>query len=186
MRHAFLKKATLIAGFYLFSSQVALAQWGARVQGPDVFGATTVVAATGNSSEDGLVIQCDNKHSLYIAYIIPGRKSELNEMSQADSGIPVTLLMKIDSNPVVKFKAELKMWNNTYLGIVTSGRRTKLFDIIKSLATAKTNVSVGADLMGSKQSDTFGVSGSTAAMSTVTKDCALNNIKPDPSNNNKS
>jgi hypothetical protein len=61
----------------------ARAQWNVRVDGPDVFGASTVVAVVDGDSRNGLVVQCNSEDSLALAYILPGTASELDSMSKS-------------------------------------------------------------------------------------------------------
>jgi hypothetical protein len=48
-------------------SSPAFAEWSARVEGPDVFGNTTVHASE-MSIREGLVVQCDQNDQLNIAW----------------------------------------------------------------------------------------------------------------------
>lgn len=156
----------------------AHAQWLAHASQPDVFGNRTVNAVTAASSGDALAIQCNQKDSLNLAYIFPATPSELDELSSS-GGIPVTLLLKVDNNSVMKLNANARPWNRKFGGFVASGRSYKIVKAIQEIDNAQQNISVGVTLMGNQQSDNFSPIGSTAAMNTVTQDCKLDSIKPD-------
>ncbi|OBQ83759.1 hypothetical protein A9K71_23350 [Mesorhizobium sp. WSM3873] len=53
--------------------------WQANTEGPDVFGITKVIATEG-SLRDSLVVQCDSKDTLFVAYIM--RKKEFDEVPE--------------------------------------------------------------------------------------------------------
>lgn len=156
---------------------LAHAQWSSQVTGPDVFGNTTVLATVDNADGNGLVVQCDQNNTLDLAYIIPGTPSELDELSKAGTSIPADLLVKVDHGQVMKFSAEFKAWNNTYIGIVASGRTTDIVAAIKAMGAAASQISVGAVIAGTQQSDSFDVENSTSTMNTATLDCKLSNIE---------
>lgn len=156
----------------------AHAQWFAQAGAPDVFGNRTVNAAGANPNGDGLAIQCNQKDSLELAYVFPVTPTEMDQLSSG-SGLPVTLLLKIDSAPVQKFDATLQSWNNDHAAFVVSERSYPLVQIIKAIGGAQKTIAVGAEFGGNQQSDNFGVIGSTAAMATVVKGCDLDAIKPD-------
>ncbi len=164
-----------------FGCGVAHAQWSSQVTGPDVFGNTTVLATVDNVDGNGLVVQCDQNSTLDLAYIIPGTPSELDELSKAGTSIPADLLVKVDNGLVMKFSAEFKAWNNTYVGIVASGRTTDIVTAIKAIGGAANQISVGAVIAGNQQTDNFDVGNSTSAMNTATSDCKLADIQAGPS-----
>lgn len=174
-KHAVWNAAVLII-LALTTSAPAWAQWGVRVDGPDVFGNTKVIAVVSGASDDGLVVQCEGKASLLLAYIMPGTASELDELSQAGAGVPIDLLIKVGNDAVRTFSAQLSQWNNKYMGVVAQGRTPELVAMVRAIGTASGRISVGVDFLGQKQSESFGATGSAAAMNTVVKDCSLDKI----------
>ena len=165
----------------LFAVSPAEAQWSAQVTGPDVFGNTTVLAAVDSANGDGLVVQCDQNSELDLAYIIPGTPSEMDEATKSDVDIPADLLLKVDSGQVIKLSAQLKPWNNSYLGVVASGRTTDIVAAIKAIEGANDEISVGAEILGNQQSDAFDAGNSTSSMNTAMTDCKLDSITTGPS-----
>jgi hypothetical protein len=155
----------------------AWGQWSVRVNGPDVFGTTTVLAAVdSNQSQNGFVVQCRGEDSLFLAYILPATPSELDAMSKPGSSVPAELLVKVDNGPVEKLGAQLRQWNAHFLGIVAEGRTADIAAAVRAVGTANGTINVGADILGAKQADSFDAQGSTAAMNTVVKDCKLDDI----------
>lgn len=169
-------------------SRSAAAQWAVKATGPDVFGNEKVIALVPSSSGDALIIQCDQKDSLYIALIEHGTSSELNQLSEMPSGIPAKLFVKVDQDAVQKFDAKLKQWNTRYLGVVASGRTPGMVAVLREIGSGNHQISVGTEILGSKDSDSFGVLGSASAISTVLRDCKLDTIAapPDSNRNTKS
>ena len=164
----------------------AQAQWYAHVSQSDVFGNRTVDAFAVAKSGDGLVVQCDQKHTLKLAYIFPANAKEVDQATEM-SGVPVKLFMKVDKDAVMKLSATMEPWNNTHAGFVVSGRHYATVKAIQQMGTAQAMIGVGVDLMGHHESDNFTAAGSTAAMHTVIKDCKLGSIKaarPAPKSNN--
>ena len=140
----------------------------------------TVVAAVTSDSQDGLVVQCDDKDTLDIAYLSPGTKSELDTMSQDGSAVPAELFVKVNQGGVQKLDAVMKQWNNKYLGFVASGRTPDMVAVVKAIGAANNHISIGVEIAGEKQAKSFDAAGSTSAMSTVIKDCKLDAIKAYP------
>lgn len=170
-------RAALSAFLAFGMASSAHAQWFAHASKPDVFGNQTVDAFSVATSGDGLVVQCNAKNTLQLAYIFSVTSNELNEMSNV-GGLPVTLLLKVDNGAVMKLAAKLKPWNNTHGGFVVSGRSYPTVEAIKEIASATSNISVGVNFLGNEQSDNFGPANSTAAMNVAMQDCKLGDIKP--------
>ena len=167
------------------SGTAAHADWGSRAMPPDVFGNTTAIATDTSATGDALVVQCNSKDSLDLAIVSPATKSELDMMSRPGAGIPGLLLVRADQGPVSKFAAVIQQWNNTYIGIVASGRTTDLVATIHAIGNAKTNISVGSEVAGDQHSETFSAAGSTAAIATLIKACKLDDITAAPNDTGK-
>ncbi len=162
----------------------ARAQWYAHASQPDVFGNRTVDAfVVAGSSGDALVVQCDQKDALDLAYIFPATPKELDSIGEM-SEIPVKLFLKVDNGAVITLAATMRGWNSTRGGFVVSGRLYATVKAIQEIGTARTVIGVGVDVAGNKQSDNFGATGSTTAMQTVIKDCKLADIKPSDASSN--
>lgn len=175
MRKLFLTALILLAGM-----PAAKAQWLTHVSASDVFGNRTVLAASVAPTGGGLTIQCNQKDSLELAYLFPVTAKDLDEMTTAGP-VPVTLLLKVDNEPVRKFQANMEPWNNRFAGFIVSGREYNLLLAIEAIGKAQNTVSVGAEFLGNKQSDNFSSVGSTSAMNTIIKDCNLQAIKQNQS-----
>lgn len=160
--------------------QAAHAQWFSHASGPDVFGNVTAVAGITSSSQNGLVVQCNDKDSLLIAYISPATKDVLNTLSNSDIELPAKLFIKVDQGTVKKLDAKLTQWNNSYVGVVASGRNMDIVSVLHAIGSATQHISVGSDVMGNKQSESFGAFGSTSAIDAVIKSCKLSDIKATP------
>lgn len=179
-------KAILIAlpiALTLVGIRSAHAQWAVKASGPDVFGNEKVIALVPSPSGDALIVQCDQKDKLYFALIEPASESERNSLS-GSGGLPATLLVRVDQGNVHKFSANLRQWNNKYLGIVVSGRRPRIVSLLREIGLGNRRISIGSEFLGSKFSESFGVIGSGNAMNTVIKDCKLENIKASPGEGN--
>ncbi len=120
----------------------AEAQWAANVTGPDVFGNTKVVASVNGSTGNGLVVQCDQSSTLDLAFLFTATASEMDELSKAGTGIPADLLVKVDQGQVMKFNAMLQVWNDTYIGVVASGRTKDIVSAIDAIGSATSQISV--------------------------------------------
>jgi hypothetical protein len=168
----------LVIGVQAVCAPDAQAQWTAKVTGPDVFGSTTVVAVVSSVTHNGLVIQCDDKDSLEMANIFPATISEMDNMSKIDAGLPAKLFVKVDQGPVKIFDARLRTWNNTYLAFAASERTSDMVALVRSIGAAKSGISIGTEINGHRQSESFGSIGSTNAINTLIKGCKLDDVKP--------
>lgn len=177
-RRQLILAAAAAAVCILATSSTARAQWVANATGPDVFGNMKVIATAGNGSDDALVIQCGGTDPIALAYIMPATQDELNRLSKPGFSVPAELLVKVDSGSVEKFDAELRGWNSRFMAIAFTGRTPELASLIHAIGAAQHAINVGMEIVGNRQADAFGAFGSTSAMSTVIKDCAVDQIKP--------
>ena len=97
-------------------------------------------------------------------------------MSKPGSGVPADLLVKVDNGPVEKLDAQLRQWNDRFLGIVAEGRTPDILAAVRAIGAANGTINVGADVSGARQTDSFDAQGSTAAMNTVVKNCKLDDV----------
>lgn len=143
-----------------------VAAWDARVDGPDVFGATKVFSLEANGKAS-LAVQCDSEGEIFLAYISP--KKPFEEVPT----VPGTLLVQIDGADPVKLAAELRSWNDNYIGVVASGRDVVTVQMIEALGAAKKKINIGYDVQGMRDTDAFGTRGSSASMKKVVDHCKL-------------
>lgn len=118
--------------------------WGTHVEGPDVFGVTTVIALD-EAARDSLVVQCDSKDQLVIAMI--SRKKEFEETPVS----PATLLIQVDGATPVILEAVLREWNDNYAGVIaTAGRSPDLIAVVKAIQSGKSKINAGVDISGNR------------------------------------
>lgn len=142
--------------------------WSANVQGPDVFGATTVVAVE-DGTQTSLVIQCSTEGDLFFAMISP--KKEFEEVTTA----PATLYFATGNNSPIKIEANLREWNDKHYGVVSNVEEAEIMPLIEGVRDAKGSIKVGAEIRGNRISDIYSSRGSTTAMKKVIDNCKLGN-----------
>jgi hypothetical protein len=157
---------TTVAGLMCCIAGAANAEWTAKVEGPDVFGNTTVHAGTATFRE-GFVINCDAKGELNIAMIYS--KKPFDKVHTA----PAQLLIQIDGGTPVKFSATHREWNEARGGIVASGRSPETIAILRAIAGGREKINVGVVINGNQVSASFGVGGSRSAIEKTIKACKL-------------
>ncbi len=148
----------------------AAAAWYANVDGPDVFGQTKVLAGEG-SQRESIIVQCNSKDELMLAFI--ERKKEFADVAPAAA----TLLVQVDSGEPYRLDADYRSWNDNYAGIVASDRAA-ILPVINAIKGAKSKVNVGAELFGNQISASFGARGSTSAIQKVIDGCKLTAAPP--------
>jgi hypothetical protein len=146
------------------SSTRAWAQWRTQIEGSDASGGTKFIAVSADPSGDALALLCDQTSLLALAYLIPATQTELTEMSKPGAELTVTLLLKIGGSVETSFKAQLRRWNNTYLAAVANGRTPELMGIVREIGASSQAISVGMDIFGDKQSESFDSTDSASAM----------------------
>lgn len=144
----------------------ARAQWSAHKEGPDVFGTTKVIAVT-SGDRQSLVVQCNDKDELYIAYIF--LKKKFDEVSTS----PADLLFQIDGATPTHLAAEIRNWNDDYAGVVADGRSPEIVNVLRSIRDGHVRINVGVIVAGNRDSASFETSGSTSALEDVIAGCKL-------------
>jgi hypothetical protein len=172
-------RAAIIVFLVAATSGRAWAQWTAHTGRADAYGEPTFVAVSAAQSGDALLVLCDQTKLLALAYLMPGTPTELAEMSKPGAELPVTLLVKIGNGIQTRFDAQLRRWNNKYLAAIAGGRTAELEGIVRTIGATTQAISVGMDILGDKQDESFSSAGSAAAMNMAMKDCKLD---PDPAN----
>jgi hypothetical protein len=148
----------------------ASAEWSARVEGPDVFG-NTKVHASEMSLTEGLIVHCDQKDELNIAYIF--RKKPFDELSTTSG----ELLVQTDSGAPLKMAASLRNWNDNFGGVVASGRSAELVTVLRAIGAAKNKINIGVVIRGNQISASFGSQGSRIAIEKAIKSCKLDELE---------
>jgi hypothetical protein len=141
--------------------------WDAMVNGPDVFGDTTVIAGE-QGLQSGIVIQCSTKGDLFLALISP--KKQFEEIPEVDA----TLYIAVPPSPPAKIPARTKSWNDNYAGVVSTGGTADLMPVLTAIRDAKSKIQIGAEVAGNRVSDSYSSSGSTSAMTKAINGCKLN------------
>ena len=159
-------KTSMLAIATLSLASTASYSWEVSVDGPDVFDKIKVVATEGNLRE-ALVVQCDSESEFMIACIF--RKKEFENTPE----VPAKLFLKwSDASPVV-LDATLRDWNDSYGGVVVSGREPTIMTLIAGIRDAKAKIQVGVEILGNKESAAFSSRGSKKAMNAVLEKCKL-------------
>jgi hypothetical protein len=148
----------------------ASAQWDARVEGPDVFGNVKAFATTIGAGES-IVIQCDQKEDLFVAYVF--RKKPFEDIPN----VPAELLVQADGGTPLKLVATLRSWNDNYGGVVASGRAIEQLTALRLIASARGKTNVGAVIFSKQISSSFSSQGSRSAMERSIKSCKLDDLE---------
>ena len=147
------------------------ARWDAWVDGPNIFGTTSVLASV-DGSENSLVIQCNGEDELNLAVITPMSPSDMEVISNAHP-IPAKLLIRIDNGDVKTFDAVMRGWNKSHAGVVVEGRSADVIDAVRAIGGAKRVIDIGTVVLGTRATGTFPAIGSTAAIKKVMEHCKL-------------
>lgn len=140
--------------------------WDAMVNGPDVFGDTTVIAGE-QGLQSGIVVQCSTKGELFIALISP--KKAFEEVPEADA----TLYIAATPNAPTKLAARIKSWNDNFAGVVSTGSPSDLLPVLTAIRDAKSKIQAGAEIGGNRVSDSYSSGGSKSAMIKAIEGCKL-------------
>jgi hypothetical protein len=132
------------------------------------------VIATEGGVRDSLVVQCDSKETLFVAYVL--RKKEFEEVTEA----PAMLYIQGSSASSLKLEATIRTWNDNYAEVVAVGRIPELMAVIAEIKDSKGKVNVGYDISGNQDSASFSSRGSTKAMQRVIDGCKPSDIPLPP------
>lgn len=160
-------KRLLLAAAMIGCSGHAFA-WDAIVNGPDVFGETTVLAGE-EGMQSKLVVQCNSNSQVTIAMISP--KKEFEDVNEREA----TLFFSLNSETPTQIPARLRSWNDNFAGVVSVASKDDLIPLLNGFRDAKGPIKAGADILGNRISDSFSSRGSTAAIKTVIEKCKLSN-----------
>lgn len=142
------------------------AAWNAIVDGPDVFGKTTVVAME-MGAQASLVLQCDSEGEVLLALTFP--KKAFDEVDEQ----PADLYFSASEAAPLKFSATLRSWNDNYAGVVATLDKDTQNTIIAAIQGAKGSIKAGADIRGNRMASNFSSKGSASAMKKLTNGCKL-------------
>ena len=164
------KSALLLAvqfvAFLFLECSNARAAWFTKTDGPDVFGQTKVIVAT-SGDQDSMVIQCDDQDKLFVALIFP--KKKFDDIPT----LPAELLLQIDGGVPIRLSAELRSWNDNYIGVVAEGRTTEVIRAVKAIGNASQRVSAGFSVGTVRDSAEFDADGSTVSVEEAFRGCKL-------------
>lgn len=149
----------------IFTSPSAFA-WEVRVDGPDVFDKVKVIT-TETGLNANLVIQCDSESDLQLAYIF--KKKEFDKTVEA----PAKLFVKTGEGPPTILDASFRDWNDNYSGVIVSGLTVELWQVLSDIGSAKKKIQAGIDVLGLKDSSSFGMQKSAQVLHTIFEKCKL-------------
>jgi len=147
----------------------AYAQWDVEVDGPDVFGETTVTVAAEFSAKDFFFIRCatDGEFTVGWMYLNEGevRNVVVDMIVQNDTGGPKAR---------GEFEAALRNWNDkvAIFEVTDKSDARQILDIISG-AMNKIQFGVFAKELDVKISDSISALGSTSAVKLVKKHCPV-------------
>lgn len=173
-------QVTAMAIFLMMFGSVAHAQWFTKSEEVDVFGDTPTQSTVRSSKGNFLAISCGGDEPIDFAYGFPDSKEDLDIISKLDPATrQVLLLVKVDSEEIRKFDAEIRRWNENYGAFVVTGRTPELAALIRSIGNAKQTIRIGVERAGGEKiaSDSFGVIGSKSAAMAVIKNCHVDQIE---------
>jgi hypothetical protein len=148
----------------------ARADWRTSTEGPDVFGRTKVSTGT-NSYGEALVVTCNSKDELKLAYLFVKRNL------RGVPTVPATLYIKIEGSDPIKPGASQGYWNEDYGAIVATGRVASIVQVLQAIGAAEGTINVGLDVEGRLWSTSFDTQGAAEAMKKVINGCGLDDIK---------
>ena len=155
---------TLVSVFCLSASSYA---WDYKVEEPDVFGVKKFFAQDAKLRES-LVVQCDSKGFMAIAYIF-----KIKQFSEIEK-LTAKLFVKGNSDSPIVVDAVRSKWNDNYGGIVAIGENNETNLLIQEIRDAKKNIQVGVQIGGNQFSASFSSRGSTKSMKAAITACNLN------------
>ena len=158
----------LLSTLLIASSVVSLnanAEWFTKAE-DDIFSGGKQAMLLGSISEmSGIAFDC-TKDSLELSYIEKGS-------FKADGPVPVTIIVKIDSNEPVKFQGDFSRRNDEFIQASTTQDGIK--EVLSQLKLAKSKMLIGLsfDAVNKKMSFSADVAGSTKAVNDFTSACEL-------------
>lgn len=156
----------LISAVVAASISTPVFAWDAMVNGPDVFGETTVLAGE-EGMQSKLVVQCNSKGDVAIALISP--KKQFDTVNETEAA----LFFAFNSGQPIKISARLRSWNDNFAGVVSTVSKDETIPLLINIRDAKGPIKAGADILGNKISDSYSSRGSTTAMKTLMEKCKL-------------
>ncbi len=159
-----MKALLILAAVVGFATPAAA--WDAIVDGPDVFGKTTVLAMD-IAPQASLVLQCNSEGEVLLAFTYP--KKAFEEVAEQQA---VLYFTASDAEPM-KLPATFRAWNDNYAGVVAALDHDAQSSVIAAIRNAKGSIKAGADISGNKISSNFTSKGSASAMKKVTEGCKI-------------
>lgn len=165
-------KFLIAAALTTLATTSVASDWIARVEGPDIFGKTTVLALA-SSGRQNLVVQCDTETAPVVA--LTDRTA-----TPIETTVPsVVFLLKAGGSDLIKAQATYAKWNEDYDG-ATVNEPAATTAMIVAISNATGEIQVGLDIFGNKVSASFTSRGSTNAMKQVTEHCPAPETEPTP------
>ncbi|MFH3346653.1 hypothetical protein [Klebsiella aerogenes] len=159
-------KAAIAAA--LLTSFTAQAQWLTTVD-DDLFsgGKKAMMIGSLSSSDSALIFDC-TKTKISVAYV------ETDKSTESLPTMSMDLIVKVDGNPINKFKASLARRNAQAIEI-KSDDTEMITTLLKQLQNAKSKVLVGVQTPdgGNQSSFSGNASGSTVAANSFVKACEI-------------
>ncbi|WP_387467675.1 hypothetical protein [Photorhabdus sp. RM323S] len=156
----------IICVFLLIFSCVANAQWITRSEENIFNEKKSFMMGTLSNSSGVIGFDCDNGE-LSISYIEEDKKTESVKA-------PMNLMIKIDSNDIVKFDAIMDRRNDNSMEIA-SNDRIGIISLLSQLKNAKSKFLIGIVLPGTDAKSSYygDVAGSTKAVDKLVSDCGI-------------
>lgn len=143
----------------------AYAEWETKTE-DDLFngGKSAMMIATLNS-QAAVAFDC-TKESLKMAYLEADKNPSVSD-------VQVNMIVKIDSNEVLKFSAKPRVRNNQAIEIYTD--QDDVLKVLSQLRDAKSKFQLGLAIPGTDKKSSFsmGVTGSTGAVNSFIGACEI-------------
>lgn len=150
----------------MLASSSSNAAWVVQTEGPDVFGDTRVTAMNAKDTSHAIWVECNQESKLLVAFM------EKTGAVPDDVSIPAELAIQVDKRAPVKLPGEMKKWNDNYAGVISEGKTPELVAVVKSMATAKSQISIGFKL-GDKRAAIIVDAGRSSSLVKALEGCKL-------------
>ncbi|WP_338804424.1 hypothetical protein WDV76_02835 [Xenorhabdus griffiniae] len=152
--------------FLLMFSGIANAMWVTQ-SNENIFNEKkSLMLGQLSGSSSVVAFDCEDGE-LSISYLEDDKETDMD-------GMPMELMIKIDSNPIIKFSAITERRNSNSMGI-TSGDKNGIIKVLSQLRNASSKFLVGVIISGTdgKISRSGNVNGSTKAVNKFISDCGI-------------
>lgn len=165
------KLASYVAAivFSAFCADAAFAAWNTSVE-DDLFADGKKAVMIGFISADqALHFKCSPDEEVSFSFL------EAGDWDNGSEAVSVDLVIKVDENEKMGFKANFYQHNSRYIGIGAEGGE-RMIILVEQIKNARKQILVGIRIpsIDKKWSTTVSVAGSTRAAASFQKACALN------------